>query len=150
MQPKSHSDSNQKPNLSHTRAKGAQSERLAVRHLESLGLRIVQCNVRAKFAEIDIIAKDGDCLCFIEVRSRGDDRYGVPEATVGSKKQFRIVKAASLYLQKLHPNLPMCRFDVLAITGFGDKADIRYFKNAFGADCIGAAPRFRGNPWQVY
>lgn len=132
-----------------TSAQGAVFEGIAAEYLRLQGLEIIEQNVRMKFAEIDIVAKDGNILCFVEVRSKTRTDFGDPQATVDFKKQEKIIKAASLYLQKLFPNIPMCRFDVVAIKGSAEKPIISYFKNAFGVE-HSTSHRRRGGPWQVY
>lgn len=132
-----------------TRQVGSAFEGVACAFLEAQGLNIIEKNFHRRFAEIDIIAKDKDMLCFIEVRSRKDSRYGGPAETVNLAKQGKIIRAASAYLQKLCPPIPMCRFDVVAIEGALDRPKITYFKNAFGLDTPRTG-RGRGGPWQVY
>src|SRR5688572_558896 len=100
-----------------THQQGSIFEGIAIRFLQKQGLEIIEQNVRMKFAEIDIVAKDGNILCFVEVRSRSNSRYGAPEATVNFRKQDKIIRAASAYLQRLYPHIPTCRFDVIAIKG---------------------------------
>jgi putative endonuclease len=135
-----------KPN---TTAQGSFFEGVAVDYLKNQGLEIIEKNVRMKFAEIDIVAKEGNILCFVEVRSRTRTQFGEPQATVDFRKQDKIIKAASLYLQKLFPKIPMCRFDVIAIKGTQEKPVVSYFKNAFGLE-HSTSTRRRGGPWQVY
>jgi putative endonuclease len=132
-----------------TSEQGSFFEGVAIDYLKKQGLEIVEKNVRMKFAEIDIVAKDGNILCFVEVRSRTNTRFGNPEATVDFRKQDKIIKAASMYLQRLYPRIPMCRFDVVAIQGTSVNPIVSYFKNAFGLETKSYGRR-RGGPWQVY
>ena len=134
-----------KPNTS---AKGAVFESVAAAFLKKQGFEIVEQNVRMKFAEIDLVCRDGDVLCFVEVRSRAHSRFGSPEATVDYRKQAKIMKAASAYLQRLYPRIPRCRFDVVAIKGSVDNPEISHFKNAFGLEQ--SVLKRKGNPWQAY
>lgn len=130
-----------------TKEKGAEAESLACVYVEKQGIRIIERNVTYKFGEIDIVGKDKETLCFIEVRSRFSIEYGRPEATVGPRKQSQIIRAASAYLQSHFTKPPICRFDVVAIVGFGSNVEIKYLKNAFGVQ-----QRFggiRGDPWRV-
>lgn len=129
-----------------SKEKGAEAENTACIYLEKNNIRVVQRNVTYKFGEIDIVAKDRDVLCFIEVRSRFSVEFGRPEATVGPRKQSQIIRAASAYLQSNFVRPPICRFDVVAIVGCGDAAEIRYFKNAFGV--LRRFGGVRGSPWQ--
>ena len=132
-----------------TTQQGSAFEGVAVSYLQKQGLEIVEQNVRLKFAEIDIVAKDGDILCFVEVRSRSNSRYGAPEATVDFRKQDKIIKAASAYLQRRYKLLPMCRFDVIAIQGTVENPHVNYYKNAFGIESASYGRR-RGGPRKVY
>lgn len=137
------------PKPGNTSAQGSVFEDIAADYLRKNGLAIVERNVRFKFAEIDIVAKDNGVLCFVEVRSRANSQYGNPEASVNFRKQDKIIKAASAYLQRLYPRIPMCRFDVIGITGTKEKPVISYFKNAFSLEPQ-YGNRRRGGPWQVY
>ena len=96
--------------------RGAEGERLAARHLEQRGYRIVERNFRCRAGEIDIIARDGDTLVFVEVRTRSSDRHGGALETIGVAKQAQIVKVARVYLQTRRPAFDDCRFDVIGIT----------------------------------
>lgn len=94
---------------------GAEGERLAARYLAGKGFRIVVRNFRFIRNEIDIIARDGETLCFIEVKTRASLDKGHPAEAVTLRKQKEIVRAASGYLAGLAGELPECRFDVIAI-----------------------------------
>ena len=95
--------------------RGQSSERLAVSFLVSQGYGIVDTNVRYPAGEIDIIALDGDVLCFVEVRSTTSDAWGGPFASVTRRKQQRIIRAARWYLASMKAEPPFVRFDVLGI-----------------------------------
>jgi len=136
-------------NKGNTSAQGSVFEDIAADYLRKNGLEIIERNVRLKFAEIDIVAKDKNVLCFVEVRSRADSRYGSPEASVNFRKQDKIIKAASAYLQRLYPRIPICRFDVIGITGSKEDPIITHLKNAFSLEPQ-YGHRRRGGPWQVY
>ena len=113
-----------------TTSKGRAGEDLAVLHLERVGYVIVGRNVRAGGGEIDVVARDGEVLCFVEVRrrKRTDDAL----SSVNERKQARVAKAAAAFLIRhvaAGAPLPMCRFDVVAIAG--DRVDL--VRNAFQA-----------------
>ncbi|HWS14676.1 MAG TPA: YraN family protein, partial [Candidatus Methylomirabilis sp.] len=76
------------------RAQGDAAEERACRHLEGVGFTIGDRNYRARGGEIDIVARKGDLLVFVEVRSREDAAFGTPEETVTPAKRRRIVAAA--------------------------------------------------------
>lgn len=94
---------------------GDKGEKIACRELKKRGYKILKKNYRNKLGEIDIVAKDGDVLVFIEVKTRSSDEYGTAAEAVDVSKQKRIRKiAASFLLQYKVENVP-CRFDVVCI-----------------------------------
>jgi putative endonuclease len=94
-------------------------------------MRILDRNVRERFAEIDIIAEDHGTLCFVEVRTRKNTRLGHPSETIGPAKQRSVRRAAEAYLarRKLNANTTAVRFD--AITVVWDTGEVTHFENAF-------------------
>ena len=112
---------------------GKAAEDRACRALEEAGYRIVGRNVRKARCEIDVVAYDGEVLCFIEVRSKAYARFGRAIETVNLKKQQRIVRGALAYLADLGARAPVCRFDIVAIDGEGDSASLAIVKSAFEA-----------------
>lgn len=98
-----------------TTVRGARAEEIAVAHLEGEGYRVVRRNFRAPGGEIDIIAWDGDVLCFVEVRSREHTRHGDPLETIDTRKIRRVVRAAHAYLDDVRPPWPEMRFDAVGI-----------------------------------
>ena len=95
-------------------AAGGAGEERAEELLARNGLAIVERNYRTKAGEIDLIARDGPTLVFVEVRLRSDASFGGALASITPRKQRRIVAAAKQYLMSLRP-LPPCRFDVVAL-----------------------------------
>jgi putative endonuclease len=99
----------------HNRARGKVGEDDAVRWLERQGYQVVERNVVNHGGEIDLVARDGDTLCFVEIKARASDLYGPAIAAVDLRKQRRISRAAALYLAvKGHRDTP-CRFDVIGL-----------------------------------
>ena len=116
------------------RARGDAAEDRACRYLEGLGCAIVERNFRAKGGEIDIVARKGDVLVFVEVRSREDAGLGTPEESVTPAKRRRVVAAARQYLSKVPPSSwREARFDVIAFEGSGDAPALRHYPAAFDA-----------------
>jgi putative endonuclease len=110
---------------------GARGERLAVRHLERLGWRIVDRNVRVGGGEIDIIAVDGDELVIVEVRTRRIGRLAPPVATVGPRKMKHTLKSARHYVERVLSYDGNWRIDIVAVTvDSGGKARIELFRDA--------------------
>ena len=99
-----------------TREKGAIAEEFAAKKLKSRGYKIVARNFATRFGEIDIIAKSGEYLVFVEVRCRANEEFGTPAETVGHTKQQRLRRAAEEYIIKNNLDEPM-RFDVFEILG---------------------------------
>jgi putative endonuclease len=91
---------------------GASAESLAAAYLESQGLAIVARNVRSRFGEIDLVARDGATLVFVEVRLRRPGRYGGAAASITGAKRTRMIAAARIYLARL-AHEPPCRFDAV-------------------------------------
>ena len=90
-------------------------ETLAVEHLKSRGCEILARNYRAERGEIDIIVKDGEFTVFVEVKTRRNLKFGLPQAAVTPQKQRQISKVALAYLQTEDRLDTSCRFDVIAI-----------------------------------
>ncbi len=116
------------------RALGDELEKFAEKELVRHGCKIIERNFQCKLGEIDIIAKDKQHLIFVEVRYRKSDHFGGADVSVDLKKQQKLIRTASLYLQKnkLTNKVP-ARFDVMAITGNINKPDYNWIKDAFGA-----------------
>jgi len=112
---------------------GQVGEEAASRHLESLGLRIIQRNYRCRLGEIDIIAGDGDIVCFVEVKARRTGAFGGGLEAVEGRKQAQVRRAASYYLGRYGDRLPPCRFDVAEVwlTPEGRPESVRLVRNAF-------------------
>lgn len=107
--------------------RGERGETLAAEMLRREGLVVLARNYRCRFGEIDIIARDGTTIVFVEVRSRADDAFGGAAASIGSVKRARLLKAARHYLATL-PSTPQCRFDAVLLNG--DTPRIEWLRNA--------------------
>lgn len=110
------------------RSVGSSYEEIAAAYLIKEGYQILERNYRSRQGEIDIVAKDGDVLVFIEVKYRKDLSSGYPEEAVTYKKQCSIRNTARYYLYT-HGSCQdtACRFDVVAILG----KEIKLIKDAF-------------------
>lgn len=110
------------------RALGGRFEQLAADYLTEQGLEIVEKNFHGRHGEIDLIAKDGAYLVFVEVKYRGNEKKGGPAEAVGYYKQKHIRDTARYYLyQHRYGEDTPCRFDVVAI--LDDK--ITWIQDAF-------------------
>jgi putative endonuclease len=110
------------------RATGAAAEELAARFLESQGLAIVARNYRCRAGEIDLVARDGDTLAFVEVRLRGSAAFGGAAASIDAAKQRRILQVARHYLAGRRDQ--PCRCDVVLLDRL-DPARVEWIRDAF-------------------
>ncbi len=104
-------------------AAGFGAEDQAARLLARNGLEIVARNYRTRLGEIDLVARDGATLVFVEVRQRASDRFGGAIESITAAKRRRLVAAARQYLSRLR-NEPPCRFDVVTVQA-GEPAWLR-------------------------
>ncbi|HAC80068.1 MAG: YraN family protein [Candidatus Binatia bacterium] len=109
---------------------GRDGESAAAAYLETLGYDLLERNVQCGRWELDLIARTGSTLVFVEVRSRSTSRYGCPSETVGTRKQAHIVNAASLWLRGRRLAGPV-RFDVIAVNWEAGRPFCRHFPDAF-------------------
>ena len=112
---------------------GKHGEDLACRELRRRGYAIVARRYRTRHGEIDIVARDGGVLVFVEVKTRSSDRFGAPLAAVTPLKQRRLTRMALDYLARSHTNGVPCRFDVVSVAMAERRAVVEVVTNAFGA-----------------
>ncbi|GAC1331512.1 MAG: hypothetical protein NVS2B16_17340 [Chloroflexota bacterium] len=98
-----------------TQSLGRFGEAWAVGHLTRLGYRILDRNVRYRCGEIDIVARDGADLVFIEVKCRRSSRFGSPESSITRSRFQRLAQAIDTYIQERAVETPQYRVDVVAI-----------------------------------
>jgi len=112
---------------------GAAAEADAVQFLTGRGLVILDRNVRCRLGEIDIVAREGPCVVFVEVRLRTSERFGGAMASVDAHKQRRLVATARWYLGR-HPKLANepCRFDVIGVAS--NRGVMTWVRDAFRVD----------------
>ena len=113
---------------------GIRGEDEAARFLARCGYAILDKNVRTRAGEIDLVAKEGKTLVFVEVKTRKDVVEGdPPQAAVNTRKQNRLGKLASGYLKLKRIRQTPCRFDVVAVivNDEGGVKAIRHIPNAF-------------------
>lgn len=99
----------------------------AARYVKKRGMRVLDKRFRAAGGELDLIAKDGDSIVFIEVKARPDKPLGAGVDAVGTDKRRRIQRAASVYLRQTGMEDLPCRYDILEFS----RAGIVYMENAF-------------------
>lgn len=117
-----------------SRARGRHWEIIAERWLRRNKVEIIGRNYSCRFGEIDLIARDGSEIAFVEVKYRSRTGYGSGAEHVTRTKQRRIVSTARHYIQ-LHQFAPaqIFRFDVISISDDRNKGKIQWIKSAFEA-----------------
>ena len=112
---------------------GCRAEEAVAAYLKNDGYDIVARNYLTKVGEVDIIARKGECLCFVEVRSRSNTAMGSPALTVDARKQRQVVRAAMYFLAEKAITNMVARFDVAAVTFGSLGPEIEYIPSAFEA-----------------
>jgi putative endonuclease len=114
---------------------GERAEAYVGRYLERQGLALVATNYRCRRGELDLVARDGELLVFVEVRLRNHQRFASGAESVDLRKQRRLIATAQHFLQARFGNSPpACRFDVAAVTinrGSGGGYHVEWLKDAF-------------------
>ena len=114
---------------------GAHSEVLARRFLTLHGYTVDAVNVRFPVGELDVVAWDGQTLCFVEVRSTSSLEWGGPLGSISDRKRQRLIRAARWYLQRLRGLPEEIRFDVVAVDWSAPEAPrLELIRAAFQAD----------------
>lgn len=114
------------------RSFGGQGEADARAYLVGKGIKVLEMNFRRPTGEIDIIAKQGRTLLFVEVKRRSSLRFGRPAEAVNRQKQAHILRTAQLYLQENHIQDVSLRFDIVEVL----PGEIRHIENAFDASAL--------------
>ncbi len=111
---------------------GRWAEDVAVRHLEQSGYEIIERNFYfKKIGEIDIVARMGNTIAFVEVRHRTSTRYGAPEASLSTIKCAKVRRCAEAWLARHKLSQAPCRFDMIAVDTSKGRMEIRHHVNAF-------------------
>ena len=115
-------------------ALGAEGEARAAAFLRGRGYRIVARNVRSGGVEIDLIARSGAVVVFVEVKTRSSGRQGPPELAVDARKQARLLRGAAAWLHARHGRAREVRFDVIACErDAAGRWQLRHLEAAFDA-----------------
>ena len=114
-------------------AKGARGEESAAGFLRVQGYRILERNYRCPLGEVDIIARDGNTIVFVEVKTRTSERFGSPQAAIGPQKQKRMTAIALYYLKGQGWLGKPARFDVAAVSLREGRETVTLYRNAFDA-----------------
>jgi putative endonuclease len=112
--------------------RGELGERAAKRHLQKLGLKFLAANFRSARGEIDLVFRDGDCLVFIEVKTRSSKGWSRPAAAVDARKRRLLSQTALDYLRLLKNPEVKIRFDIVEVLlADGNVREIRHLPNTF-------------------
>src|SRR6185436_12190218 len=111
---------------------GVVGERAAKKHLQALGLKFLTANFRSARGEIDLVFRDGDCLVFVEVKTRSSEGWVRPAAAVNARKRRLLSQCGLDYLKLLkHPEVKI-RFDIVEVLlSAGAVHEIRHLPNSF-------------------
>ena len=113
---------------------GRSGERIAVDFLKINGYDIISTNFRNKIGQIDVIAKDNETICFVEVKTRRNQRFGQPTEAIELSKQRKISQVALMYLKENKLLNSPARFDVISISHPDIQPNVKLIKNAFELD----------------
>jgi len=103
----------------------------AVRELRRAGLEILEVRFRSRLGEIDLIAKEGETIVFVEVKARAGLGYGRPAEAITRAKRERLARVAQVYLVQRSLHDHDCRFDVVEVLRQGATTEIRHIRDAF-------------------
>jgi putative endonuclease len=112
---------------------GIQGEDLAVAELARQGYAVLARRYRTRHGEIDIVARDGETIVFVEVKAKESAEFGTAAHAVDVLKQRRVISMAVDYLARNRLTSRPCRFDVVAIDGVGEDAIVTHYRGAFTA-----------------
>ena len=113
---------------------GRRGEKIARRHLESLGHKVLEVNFRSKVGEIDLVAEDKGTLVFVEVRTKSGRAFGSAAESVNYRKRGKLIAVAQTYLAKRGAENRDWRIDVVAVeVDSQDMATVEVLKNAVEA-----------------
>lgn len=110
---------------------GKAGEDKAADYLAAHGYKILKRNYKTRLGEIDIIARDKETICFVEVKSRTTERFGLPQEAISKSKQKQIAKAALMFLKENDLLDSFTRFDAVCLLFSQDKLKLELIKNAF-------------------
>ena len=111
---------------------GKLGEQAAKKHLRRAGLKFLSANFRSPRGEIDLIFRDGDCLVFVEVKTRSSEEWTRPAAAVNAHKRRLLSQAALDYLRLLKQPRVKMRFDIVEVLLRGGAVgQVRHLPNTF-------------------
>ena len=115
---------------------GHWGEELAARYLLERGFQVLGRNVRTGYGELDLVCRQAGTWVFVEVKTRKNAAFGLPETGITARKRQHLIHSAMDYLQSQSVGDADWRIDVIAIMGYPgeEEPDIVYFENAVGSD----------------
>jgi putative endonuclease len=112
--------------------RGELGEGAAKKFLQKAGLKFLAANFRSERGEIDLVFRDGDCLAFVEVKTRSSEDWGRPAAAVNAERRRRLSQCALDYLRRLKNPPVKIRFDIVEVLlAEGKVCEIRHLPNTF-------------------
>lgn len=121
--------------MNFNKSKGLHYEEQARLYLLDQGLVTVQQNYHSRFGEIDLIMRDADILCFVEVKFRKSLDFGGAASTISYQKQQKLIKTAQIFMNQDRKNSRYAmRFDALMLQQIGENISIDWIQNAFYAE----------------
>src|SRR5712664_2126921 len=114
---------------------GELGERAAKKHLRRGGLKFLTANFRSPRGEMDLIFRDGDCLVFVEVKTRSSEEWVRPAAAVNAERRRRLTRTALDYLRLLRNPPVKIRFDIVEVLlESGVVHEVRHLPNSFAME----------------
>lgn len=110
---------------------GRRGEEAAAQYLKRKGMKILERNLSTPVGEIDLVVRDRKILAFVEVKTRRTTAFGSPAEAVGPRKQRQIVRTAKWYLNDSPWKGLQPRFDVIAVTVYGNDLQVEHIPGAF-------------------
>jgi len=115
--------------------RGELGEHAARDYLRQEGLKFLTANFRSERGEIDLIFRDGDCLAFVEVKTRSSEEWTRPAAAVNAERRRRLSRAALDYLRLLKNPPVKIRFDIVEVLlAEGEVREVRHLPNTFAME----------------
>jgi putative endonuclease len=112
--------------------RGELGERVAKKYLRRAGMKFLTANFRSERGEIDLIFRDGQCLAFVEVKTRSSEEWTRPATAVNAERRRRLSRAALDYLRLLKNPAVKIRFDIVEVLlAEGEVCEVRHLPNTF-------------------
>jgi len=110
---------------------GRLGEELALKKIQNMGYKCLVRNYRCALGELDLVARDGDTLVFVEIKTRRGKSLGYAKEAVSNRKKRQLSKVALHYMKDHHCADAKSRFDVVAVSLAGNRREIEVVRNAF-------------------